>query len=711
MYAQPQSIMALLDSGQVFDIPVYQRNYDWKWGNCKKLLEDIKNLAKRIAERNSYKHFIGCIVLISANDNMWNTRRADVIDGQQRMTTVLLIVKALSAIAHQHQYVEYYQRANRYLFDDGKSRLTLNRNDQEQFDRILQDDFENCDEDSILLDNYLRIKEFLITTLNDFAARGTEYHKAIDLIGAALHNLHVVGIAMERGQDSPHLIFESINSTGLSLTTSDLIRNYILMQADDMNFLCEKYWFPIEKLLRCGDDYKALNSFFAHYISYKNGSNIKESHLYDAFKMCMSTLFETPEECLKELLYFARLYSDLWYARNKYVDADIKQELSVIKDLKQTTCFPFLLHVIDDFKNNKINKQTLKRSLRIIIKWLVRRQICGFSSNSYSKFFASLYSRIFAITANLQKYPEAIQKYLTEPNLPEAEKSPSDEDVRQSLLEIPLYSKINLCRYLMQEIENGGRQDYVDTRSMTIEHILPQTLNAAWSHFPQIEHETLVHTLGNLTLTTVNSELGNKSFSDKKTYYRESHATFLNRDICNKSEWNASCIRERSKTLASVILNRFELKPINDDSICFEVLNPITLKEHENSLTNRKIRYIEYKGERLYCTSLIEIYKYVLPKIKDIEFISQIAEEGYKQGNRGKKYLIHNDADTMRKPQQLPNCDDIWVETNISAKGLFSILKELHLQAKENLESLTFYVYPLNNNNEFDSEFEDEQDN
>ena len=245
----------------LFRIPVYQRNYDWSESNCTRLLDDIKEIIE-----TGEKHFLGSIVYMAAGSGGFALQEYIIIDGQQRLTTLMVMLKALAVQSKEmgdgsYQEIEEQYLCNRFCEEKYKVKLKPVKSDNKQFLLLLGGKIDEMDEETHLYQNYMRCRE----RFGEWCAKGIMPSQIL----SALMRLEIVEIVLTKGEDDPQVIFESINSTGLELSNADLIRNFILMNADDQERLYEEYWVYIEKALRNKMDYSNLDQFFMQYILYK----------------------------------------------------------------------------------------------------------------------------------------------------------------------------------------------------------------------------------------------------------------------------------------------------------------------------------------------------------------------------------------------------------------------------------------------------------
>ena len=651
----------------LFRIPVYQRNYDWSESNCNRLLDDIYGIMQ-----SGDKHFLGTIVFMAAKSGGFALQEYIIIDGQQRLTTLMLILKALSVVAERvgddcyHEIEEQYLH-NKYCSEEFKVKLKPIKSDNNQFTLLLEGKIDEMDEDTHIYHNFMLCKE----RFERWAERGINPSQVLD----ALTKLEIVEIVLTKGEDDPQVIFESINSTGLELSNADLIRNYLLMNADDQEKLYENYWLYIEKTLRNKMDYSNLDAFFMQYIVYKTSKPVNSRQLYNSFVKLFKDSGYSQESILKELRYYAEIFGAFVYGSNKYSER-INRLLYRLRVLNQTTCYPFLLHVFDDYHQGVIDEETVEKILQFILAYLLRRMVCGVPSNTLRGLFTYLYNRIFKVASNKQKYYETLNKFLF--TVSSKDVIPSAAEFERALQKANIYGNNALCRFLLLDIENGDGKEILQAENLTIEHIMPQTLSADWSHIRPEEHEEYLHTLGNLSVTGYNSELSNKSFAEKQDIIREnSKAVILNSDVLDKESWNIATIQARAKRLAGIVMTRYKIDRIVDDSIEFEYIETLTLDNYDE-VTGKKLVSFKLFGETYrqnkYALMLLDVIK-LLDK-KSPGKLQTLAENNYSFNSTKRKHVHLNiDGSGMRWSWKVT--DGIYLEANLSAWSCIRFIENL----------------------------------
>lgn len=330
MEARQISIEDFLSSNKTrFIIPVYQRNYDWKEKNCLQLFDDIKNIGLQ-GERKS--HFMGSIVYVSNSDtDSIDLKEYVIIDGQQRLTTSTLFLKALYDVIDDEDLKDEILESfliNKRLDEKNKLKLKPIKKDDDVFKKLLKNDFDTIDTSSNIYKNYIFFKKQM-TKFGDFKSLYLGFKK-----------LFIVHIALNRRDDNPQLIFESINSTGVSLSQSDLIRNFLLMdkEADEQIELFENYWFKIEENLTSEN----ISNFIRDYLTVKQNKIPNKDDTYEAFKIFVDSQNIQTKDLLTELLEYSKIYKTFLFPHNEIYAQNLKN----LKQLKIGVVYPFLLSVM-----------------------------------------------------------------------------------------------------------------------------------------------------------------------------------------------------------------------------------------------------------------------------------------------------------------------------------------------------------------------------
>ncbi len=545
MEATQAQLLSLLDGKKQFTIPIYQRTYSWHLKQCQQLFADIERIGN---DESELSHFIGSIVYFKPGTSpVTSVPELLVIDGQQRLTTVSLLLLALTHFLKEHpdftledetwEEIKETYLINKHRKDDSRLKLLLTRKDKTTYTNLLDEVQMTLNHSKRVLENYNFFK--------------TEIHKENALaVYHGIKKLIIVDVILERDKDNPQLIFESLNSTGLDLSQADLIRNYILMgqPMDKQNDLYERYWFPMEQSF--GDNIGSLAWFIRDYLTMKEASIPRIDQVYEVYKKFLGSKngFKSVEEALRSLHSHARYYVRI--ALLKEEDPAIAKKLKEITKLKIDTSYPFLLAVYGDFEEEQINKEEFIEIIGMVSNYVFRRAICGIPTNSLNKTFATLYKRI-----KRETYLESVKAAFI--LMDGYRRFPSDTEFSNELQIKDVYN-FRSRNYLLESLENHNRKELVNAENYTIEHILPQNQNVSirWQNELGEDWERTkakyMHSLGNLSLTGYNSELSDRPFSDKKSIPGgfDTSPLFLNESVRAETKWNEEAILRRASKLA-----------------------------------------------------------------------------------------------------------------------------------------------------------------
>lgn len=651
---------------RVFKIPVYQRNYDWTNKQCEKLYDDI--IEAKIRKEN---HFIG-IIVYEYNRLSSDLEEVLVIDGQQRITTIYILLKALydaaknlnnNFIASDIEEVLF----NRNCEEKYKVKLKPIESDNYQLQFLLNDRFNDMDRESNLYKAY-KIFESRIT-------RSIKSGLELNDILIGIKNLEVVEIILDKHTgDDPQRIFESINSTGLELSLGDLVRNYLLMNINNQEWLYKNYWKAIEKNV----EYKNLEDFLINYLNYKVKESVTLKNAYDVYKNYFKVSGLSNEEELIELLKVSKYYG-AFIGSHIYNNTNIQYYLTSFYSIKQTTILPLLFNLLADYENGYISEAELCDVLKYLLTYLIRIITCE-NNKSLNKLFKSMYIMIMKDTKENYK-----DKFITFLNSRlSSERMPTDEEFREALIYKPLYKKY-ICRFILSEIENSSKEQ-INTNGLTIEHILPQKSNASnWKKelggsYERI-YEIYLHTLGNLTFSGYNYELGIKSFRQKKELINNvSRIKLLNEDILKVDVWDEEAILNRANNLADKII---AIYPYQEGKYNYKHEDTINSSSFDLS-ENFDCSYTKPKGFELvgdyYKTG--HNWKDLLHEFMKVAFeldsssLYEMANEKIISG-RSRLYISNRDnVQKMHTPAEIYKTG-VFYETNLSANKIRNNIKNI----------------------------------
>ena len=656
-----------------YSIPVYQRNYEWSDEQCKKLFSDIVD-----AHNKDRSHFCGSIVYARLKDEH-NINYFVIIDGQQRITTIYLLIKALmdssESVSDKAQFASALcneDKFEKYNWDEAsKLKLKPIKTDNIQLELLMENKLDELDKSSDIYKNYKLFKDLIAAALRK------DERLTVQGIYDGLEHLTCAQIALE-DDDAPQEIFERINSTGLPLSLSDKIRNFVLMTDIDQERLYEDYWLPIEKNVKRNK----MSDFFLNYLNMQLDVFAKDSSAYDSFKDYYCENGYTNQTMLDELKHYSELYRAFQGGDNQY-SQKTNELLSGLRDLKQTTIYVFLFRVFDDYINGTIDNDILEKVLEFFLNYSVRRIACEVGSNSLRGLYKTLYKRIFGNIDNKQHYYDAIVSFFTQLN--SGDKFPTDSEFVVSLKEKDIYHKPDLRKYLLSTIENYNSKEKLEINSdITIEHIMPQKLSSDWQRMIgdnwQNDHAEYLHTLGNLTLTGYNSELSNKPFSEKKKMLEEYGAKIktLNIDVFDKDVWNVETIKARAERLAGKVLEIFSYP---EPSVVISFKDPRYREygcENADEATNKYVEYFMLQGEKIYVSSFADMLRIIVKKLydEDPSIIEEMARANSQIVSWSKNVMFSYEKGITSGDQKIDGTD-IYVSENFSAAHIICIIRSL----------------------------------
>lgn len=555
MKATEANLLKFLRKSPQFAIPIYQRNYSWTGAQCRQLWADLMRAGR---DEKITAHFIGSIVYVERGlANVTSPEALLVIDGQQRLTTSTLLIAALAKHFESQGLGELLEAfsnkklRNYYLLNpdeegDRHFKLILSETDKETLLAILQNSPMPAEASSRINENYALFQELI-------AAHQGE----LEAICQGLAKLVIVDVSLDRAQDNPQLVFESMNSTGLELSQADLIRNYILMGLEPklQTDLYKTYWRPMEKAFGQAAYVVHFDAFMRHYLTAKTGEIPNVREVYVAFKSFARSLRGDTRDLVSDIHAYATYYCAM--ALGTENETALKQAFHDLRELKVDVAYPFLLDVYHDYSQGRLTAEEVLHIVRLVESYVFRRAICAIPTNSLNKTFAGM-SR----TLKKDRYLESVQAAFL--MLPSYRRFPTDEEFHRDVKVRDLYN-FRSRGYWLRRLENHSRKERVVVEDYTIEHILPQNeaLSKEWQaelgpDWQRIQQEWL-HTLGNLTLTGYNSEYSDRPFAYKRDQVSDkdgnpvgfAHSPLkLNLGLGKVAVWDEAAIKTRADRLA-----------------------------------------------------------------------------------------------------------------------------------------------------------------
>lgn len=670
-------------------IPVYQRKYDWKEDNCRQLYEDLKKIV--FDKRDS--HFFGSIV--SSVIGSGATTEYHIIDGQQRLTTVTLLLLAIRNLILQKKITAVEPQLDeqineRFLIskwakEDDRIKLRPVKNDREALIRLFGDE-EDYDQSSNLTLNY---KFFCNMLLRE--------EISVDDLYAAIGKLEIISITLDQG-DNAQLIFESLNSTGLALTEGDKIRNYILMglPPKDQNKYYDNYWAKIEK---CTD--KDVSGFIRDYLSVKQQITPTISNVYRAFKEYADNARLPIDTLLTDVLRYARFYEKLLICKSGLKEQKLDDCLYRMMRLEIVVTRPFLMEVLRLNQDGKLTVDDILQIFLITENYLFRRNICEVPTNALNKIFLNLNKEILRYDNTADQYVAKFIYALRSKK--ESGRFPDDEEFTEALASKQVYLMRGKYKaYLFERFENYGTIEtkdvytHLDNNVYTIEHIMPQHLTPAWTESLGANaseiHETWLHRLANLTLTGYNPNLSNKPFQEKRDAeeggYKASGLK-MNQKISNKDSWGLTELEERNDEMIALAKKIWSF-PSTEFKPAEKEFDSCTLDDENVDLTGRDIVKYSYQNVEQPVSSWADMFEHVVQFLhqKDRSVLAGLAYSTSDSMDLGN--YVTNAEQGLRSALKID--DNIFVERNTSTALKMSILRRLFALYDADPMDLVFFL-------------------
>ena len=677
-------------------IPVYQRKYNWKQENCQQLYDDLKKIIRDKRE----SHFFGSIVSsVAANGSKIEYY---IIDGQQRLTTVTLLLLAIRNLLIKKRITSAKENLNeqinqRFLISpwanaDDQIKLRPVKSDREALARLF--DGEDYIPTSNLTINYRFFCEQLL-----------RHEISVDDLFMAISKLEIISITLDNN-DNAQLIFESLNSTGLALTEGDKIRNYILMGQlpENQIKLYDVYWAKIE---RCtGND---VSSFIRDYLSIKRQITPTISNVYKDFKEYAVSTNLPVEDLLEDLLRYARLFEKLSICKSDLQNQKLDDCLYRLMRLEIVVTRPFLMEVLRLNQDNKLNTDDVLQIFLVTENYLFRRNICDVPTNALNKIFLNLNKEIIRYDGTTDNY---VQKFIyTLLSKKDSGRFPDDKEFSAELSVKPVYQMRGKYKaYLFERFENYGTVEtkdvytHLDNNTYSIEHIMPQHLTPAWieslgENALEI-HSIWLHRLANLTLTGYNPYLSNKTFDEKlnaeKGGYKNSGLK-MNQKISSKKSWGLEEVEERNAEMIA-LAKKIWAYPQTTFVPAKKEFYSCTLDDENIELTGRNIVKYGYQNIEQSVNTWADMMEHVIKYLhqKDKSVLADLAYNVSAYAELSN--YVSNDKNKLRSPLKIDN--DIYIERNTSTALKISILRRLFVLYNAEPADLVFYLKDTEKENE-----------
>ena len=661
-----------------FVIPVYLRAYSWKKGDCELLLSDLES----VYEKGSQTHFFGSIVYVA--NNLAGYTEYIIIDGQQRITTVSLLLLAIrnyltnsprEGVSINTKKITTAYLTDEYAEDEKKLKLKLFEGDDYAYDQLISNS--KPVEGSLITANYQLFYD-AVASMPDEQLSG---------LYDAIMKLEIVHVSLEPSKgDDPQLVFESLNSTGQKLLEGDKIRNYVLMNmtSDMQEKFYKKYWEPLENTITKND----VDKFIRYFLSVKNHELASDKNIYFEFKSYAIRQGNDAEAILQDMLMYAEFYKIIKTASG--IDNSYNAVLARINKLEINMTIPLMFDLFAANKEGRISVEELTECFQILESYLVRRIICGLSTNALNKLFVGLALEIDKYTSKDHiQYVEAF-KYAI---LSKRGKSrfPNDHDFRDKFSTYELYNaKPYVKKYILERLENWNNREQVvveeqiDNGTLTIEHIMPQTLTDEWKEVLgdswELVHTKYIDTPGNLTLSAYNSDYSNLSFQKKKNMPEKGfiHSKLqLNAYLKMLDKWDEEEIVKRAEALFERALQIWAIpstdySPVNKEDIIY-------WDDEDFDFTNKRIVKMVLFGDAIMTTDVTDAYKKI-----------NMAVYKFDPSEYMKVVVTTTDKESIRSPFEI--APGIYITTNLSSQVKIANIQKLFESFEFESKDLQFEV-------------------
>ena len=519
MQAKETRLDSIIEGTKQYVVPLFQRSYSWTKKEWDILWNDICDLYEM---ENPRVHFFGSIVNMPATSVPEGVAKFLLIDGQQRLTTVFILLSILKDLALEGR--------KERLSDEIKNTLLLNQ---------YKDGYDHYKMMPTQVDRnaFLKVIEGQGYEADGQIGQAWKYlEKKVRTSNFDIENIKkiltqkfsVVSITLDT-DDNPYLVFESLNAKGRSLSQADLIKNYFFMRihVSKQDEIYSKLWEPMQNNLR--DD---LSEFIRHYMM-RHGGNVRQTDVYYALKDEVSP--DNTIDYLNSLNEYSMYYRNMKYPEN-ISDKDLRVRFERLNRIEVTTAYPLILYVYGEFAHNNISKEQFCEVIDVIENYLIRRFVCDYKTNTLNKTFGAAYA--FISKYNSDEIVNAVKEYLSTKGYPK------DSEFTERFMTTKLYGggdRQQKTKFILASLEKSfEHKEIVQMDNLTIEHVMPQTLSDWWVDYLGDDafsiHDIWLHTIGNLTLTAYNSDLSNKSYIQKRSYLSQSHLE-LNKYFTSSVVW------------------------------------------------------------------------------------------------------------------------------------------------------------------------------
>lgn len=635
MKASETSLQPVIEGTKQYVVPLFQRTYSWDTKEWEMLWQDLLELCE---DEDPRDHFIGSIVTMPTSSVPQGVAKYLLIDGQQRLTTIFILLTLLRDAAKTFngsmlsQEIEETLLTNRFKQGNDVWKLLPTQADREAFVQLLEVG------DVPQQTRIAKAAAFFKKRLRSPEAPELETLKKV-----IVDNLVLVSIVLDP-DDNPHLIFESLNAKGKPLSQADLIRNYFFMRIhiDEQEQLYEKSWEPMQE--RLGD---SLTECIRHFLM-KDGAIVKKGEVYFALKERADE--KSQQEViayLQEIAQFADYYSKLLQPDGES-SPKLRERMKRLNRIEVTVAYPFLLNVYNDYADEQISEDEFSAVMEVIENFMIRRLVCRVPTNQLNKMFPALYAQ----AKEADSLVEGVRESLRTKNYPR------DTEFRERFVSSRLYTSGDRAKtkLILERLESSfGSKEAVPYDNLSVEHVMPQTLTDWWKQHLgddfEATHELMLHTIGNLTLTGYNPELSNADFSYKRQLFKDSHLS-LNKWFIDQEKWDEETIRSRAEALAEVALSIWAYFGLAEEDA------PATAQ----TVTGTTPTSVVILGQRFSVSSWRDVAQ------KTLETVADLDQDSFEQILTSFPRFVAHSGDGFRSPRQLSNGD--FIETNLSASDI-----------------------------------------
>lgn len=629
--------------GCQFVIPVYQRNYTWAAEReVEQYFDDLKSVIK-----GDYKnHFLGIIIYLEKAID-FSSREFSVIDGQQRLTTTFLTIYAIKQLlvncndTEKVKQLEGQYLTNPYHKDKIKYKLKPLVSDDDVYRCIVEDRMDDItDKESNVLKNY----QYISNRLNELLLQGYDANAIL----MALDKLYVVCVPISE-EDNAQKIFESINATGVKLTSADLIRNYLLMdlQSDVQEKYYADYWKKLED--NVSTDSKTLELFFRMYLAIKKYNLVSKNNVYREFVRWIEEHNIDIKDLFEDLLEYAKIFNLLMNEDINKIDKKLKDAIVDFRKVDSDIPMAIVMEFYQIYRKGLITIDVFVSLICAINTYMIRRSLCDMNSQNISKLFPTVLKKVLDKCNG--DYTDVLKNLNQEMIGNTASTSgsymPTDKQMMELLLNANVYKRPAL-RIVLNRLELHNNPAPVDLSNLSIEHLMPQTPTEEWLEELDTDMETYLenlHRIGNLTLAAKkdNSKMGNLMWNYKNEVLKETAHLKLNLELTEIEKWDMEKIDIRTRELIEKICAIYPYPEVSvtqkmDDS----VVDEITALDMcvEMAISERPITYIR-KRRILKTEDNKKGYVLVLSKM-------------YPQGDKEKYWFGYRD----KRFEDIEDCDE-----------------------------------------------------